>query len=345
MTGSRSPAGHTLGFPPARFPALATTAAVVAAVVAAGVVALERSSGAMVVVTAVTVDLVLIIPALHYLLVVRRHRLPAITVVPVFFLSLAIASVVLPADDRALYDLVVRLAVPLELGVAGYILYRLLLGWRAIRAAGTNDVLDRYRAGARASFPATVPSVDRAADAVAFEAAVVWFATRSWRSRPQLPAGATAFPGHRASAYAGVVAGLLMVVAVEVVAVHLLLAAWSAAAAWVLTGLSLYGAVWLVGDLQAIRLRPSWVEGDRLCMRLGLRWTATVPVSRVRAARKLAPGEDAGDALRLALPNAPRVLVQLDTPATARGVYGIRRTVTSFELGVDDRDAFLRRLG
>lgn len=335
---------HTLGLRPVRPAALPTFAVLAAAVVAAGIVALDRSSGAAVVTTAVTIDLVVIIPALHYLLLVRGRGLPAITILPVVFLSLAVGAIILPSDDRALYDLLVRFVIPLEMGAAAYVLYRLRLGWLASRSVGTDDILERYRAGARAALPTTVPSVGRAADAVAFEAAVAWFATRSWLSRPQAPAGATAFTGHRMSGYGGVVLGLLMVVAVEVMAVHLLVASWSTSAAWVLTALSVYGAVWLVGDLRAVRLRPSWVDRDRICMRVGLRWTVTVPIARVRRARKLAAGEAAGDALRVALPNSRRVLLELDAPVTALGVYGIRRTATAIELGVDDPDGFLRRI-
>jgi hypothetical protein len=327
-----------------RLPGMPLFVAVAATVVVLGIVALEKSGGTSAVVTGVTIDVVLVIPALYFLIVVRGRGLPAITLLPVFRLSLLVAGYVLPAGDRALYELLAHLARPAEAGMAGYVLYRLHRGWRAFRSAATADVLDRYRTGIRAALPPTVPSVARSADAIAFEAALVWFATRAWRSRPEFPATATPFPGHRSSAYGGVVAGLLMIVAVEVVVVHLLVAIWSSTAAWVLTALGLYSAVWLLGDLQAVRLRPSWLDDERLCMRLGVRWTLSVPRHQVRQARRLAPNETVEDALRLSLPNARRVLIELEAPATATGVYGIRRTATAVELGVDDPDEFLRRL-
>jgi hypothetical protein len=333
----RFPVGGLPGFRP-----LPVFVALTATILVGAVVALERSAGAGVVVTAVTVDLVLVVPALHWLLLVRGRGLPVITLLPVFRLSLLAAGSVLPAGDRVLYDALVLLARPAELGMAAYVLHRLHRGWKAYRAAGTDDLLDRYRVGVRAALPPTVPHVDRAADAIAFEAAVVRYATGSWRARPHSPPGALTFSGHRSSGYAGIVVGLLMVVAVEVLVVHLLVAQWSLAVAWFLTALGVYGGVWLVGDLQAARLRPSWLDERSLCLRLGLRWTLTVPRHRVRAARKLGPGEAVPGALGLALPGSRRVLIELSEPAIALGVYGLRRTTTVVELGVDDPDRFVQ---
>jgi hypothetical protein len=324
------------------FPAIPVFLALVATIVVGGMVALERSAGAGVVVTAVTIDLVLVVPALHWLLLIRGRGLPLITLLPVFRLSLLAAGSVLPAGDRVLYDALALLARPAELGMGAYILHRLHRGWKAYRAAGTDDVLDRYRAGARAALPPSAPAVDRAADAIAFEAALVRYATGSWRAGPRSPPGALTFPGHRSSGYAGIVVGLLLVVAVEILVVHLLVAQWSHTVAWFLTALGVYGGVWLVGDLQAARLRPSWLDERSLCLRLGLRWTLTVPRHRVRAARKLGPGEAVPGALGLALPGSRRVLIELSEPAIALGVYGLRRTTTVVELGVDDPDRFVQ---
>lgn len=60
---------------------------------------------------AVTLDLVLFLPFFFWLLVVRRKRLPPVTVVPAFFLSLAGAALVLP-DDGERYLRVARATAP-----------------------------------------------------------------------------------------------------------------------------------------------------------------------------------------------------------------------------------------
>jgi hypothetical protein len=335
---------HTLKLLPHSVPAKAGFATLAILILGLGALALGKAPGAPVVSTAVTIDIVVVLPLLYYVLIVRGGGAPAITVLPVFRLCVAAAGLVLPPDERGLYELMAPAARLAELGMAAFVLYRLQLGVRAFRVAGTRDVLERLTAGTRAALPGTITSADRAAGAIAFEAALIWYAHRGWRLRPELPAQAVAFPGHRKSGYTGIIVGLLMVIGIELLAVHLLIATWSTVAAWILTGLTAYGVVWLIGDLQALRLRPSWVSDHTICMRLGLRWTVTTPQNQLLRVRKLGRGERVTSALSLALPNAPRVLIELKTPTMAIGAYGLRREVDSIELGLDDPDGFMRRV-
>lgn len=71
------------------------------------------------------------------------------------------------------------------------------------------------------------------------------------------------------------------------------------------------------------------------------RWSVKldVPVDRIVAVR-VAPGpglatKPAAD-LRLALPGAPPVVLELDRPVTAVGIYGLRREVRTLALGLDE---------
>jgi hypothetical protein len=227
---------------------------------------------------------------------------------------------VLPANERELYEMLAPAARLAELGMATFVIYRLQPGLRAFRSADTRDVLERLTVGVRAALPNTVPSIDRAAGAIAFEAALVWYAHRGWRMRPDVPTRASAFPGHRKSGYTGLIVGVVMVIGIEMLAVHLLVAAWSVVAAWV-----------------AYRY-----HGLRL--RLGVRWAVMVPKSQIAGVRRLRSNETIAGALRLALPNAPRVLIELKTPAIATGAYGLRRETTAIEIGADSPDQFMNAI-
>jgi hypothetical protein len=312
--------------------------------VSMGALASGRAPDVPTVSTAVTIDILLVIPLLYYFLVVRSARAPVITLLPVFRLCMAAAGSVLPADERGLYEMLAPAARLAELGMATFVAYRLHLGVRAFRSADIRDVLQRLTLAVRSALPNTVPSIDRAAGAIAFEAALVWYAHRGWRMRPDVPARALAFPGHRKSGYTGFIIGLVMIIGIEMLAVHILVAPWSVVAAWVLTGLTAYSLVWIVGDFHAVRLRPSWVDDDRVCLRLGVRWAVTIPKSQIAGVRRLGNNEPITGALRLALPNAPRVLIELKTPAIATGAYGMQREITSIEVGTDRPDQLAKAI-
>jgi hypothetical protein len=335
---------HTLKLLPQRVPARSFFAMLAIFILGVGALALRKAPDVSMVSTAVTIDIIVVVPLLYYLLIVRGAGVPAITVLPVFRLCVAAAGLVLPLNERGLYEMTAPAARLAELGMAAFVLYRFQLGLCAFRAADTGDVLERLTLGVRAALPRTVPSVDRAAGAIAFEATLLWYAHRGWRLEPDAPAEAMAFSGHRKSGYTGLIIGVLMVIGIEMLAVHLLVALWSVVAAWVITGLTAYCAIWIIGDLQAVRLRPSWVSGKFVCMRLGLRWTVTTPQHQILRIRMLGGSEKIAGALRLALPNAPRVLVELKAPATAIGAYGLRREVDAIELGLDDPAQFVRAL-
>jgi hypothetical protein len=82
---------------------------------------------------------------------------------------------------------------------------------------------------------------------------------------------------HRRSSWNVVALGLGLVIVVETVPTHLVAMERAPAVAWALSALSLYALLWLIGDSQALRLRPCRLEDDALRVRVGLRWKVEVP--------------------------------------------------------------------
>src|SRR5918992_3143573 len=121
---------------------------IVAGVYATALVAvghLSHLEGASAVAVGLTLDMVVVVPLAFYFLVVRPRGLPLITLAPVLVVSVVAASHVLPADHQQPLRVLEALAVPMELGLVGWI------GWRAARALGrarrdaTADPLERLR--------------------------------------------------------------------------------------------------------------------------------------------------------------------------------------------------------
>jgi hypothetical protein len=301
------------------------------------VASLPRLRHPDVIAMALLVDLTVVVPLLFAILV-RRSRTWA-GVVPIFLLSLLGARLVLPESSRAALPALRLLAVPAELAIV------LIVMWRVRRAmsglAGEADVVAHLE-----SAIGTSVGNPRLAKVLAYELSVIYYGLLSWRKRPDLQAGRT-FPYHRAGGYGAIVSALVLVSACEIVATHLLVSRASSTAAWLLTALGLYGVVWILGDYQAVRLRPLTVETDGIAVRLGLRWSLWIPRDAIAAivpTPKLAAAKRAPGHLHAALLVSPQWQVTLHEPLVAKGPYGITKRVTTIALAADDRAALRQAL-
>lgn len=306
--------------------------------------ALGRSAHPDLLALGITLDLVVVVPGLVYLLLVRGRGWSPLVVIPAFLVSLVAAGRVLPADRQQFLQVFQWLAVPLELVVIGLVVVKARQvarrmrphGMRTSGPADPGTLFERMRDAAR-----EVLGANFASDALAFEIAVGTCAFAGWRARPV--SSPQTFTYHRRAAYGAIMGALLLVLAAETVGLHLLLQRWSPAAAWVLTGLSIYSAFWLLGLYQAVRLRPIRIEEDRLLIRIGLKWRVEVPFEDVAAIEILRGGTvlpKRKDLLRAVVLGDARYLVTLKRPATAEGPYGIRRRVEQIAFTVDEPQRF-----
>ena len=289
---------------------------------------------------AIALDLVILVPLVFYILVVRRRNWSALAVAPVVLAGFVAASLILPPVHQDALRILEWLIIPAELGLLGYGLFVTIQAVRTAAVQPEPDVLTRLRTALSDRLPGRLATV------LAYELAVFYYAFMSWRLTA--PAGPVVFGYTRRGGYGGVLLGILVAACMELVAVHVLVSLWSPAAAWLLSALSAYGAVWILAEWRAAHLRPIEVRGDVLILRSGLRWTVSVPTSTIRAVWRAAdrpPPPDASHELDLTPTGAPHYLAELHTPVVAHGLYGYRRTATALRFAVDDPARFEAILG
>jgi len=262
---------------------------------------------------AVTFDLTIIIPAIYYFFVVRSGRARAMTTAPVFVIGAFIAAMILPRDHQQFLHQLRLVAVPLDV-ITIYLVFRQLRS-----GARPNGVV--------ASFVAT-------------EIAILRYALFSWREEPRVPEGATAITVHERSGWGSIAACFVVLIAFESVGVHLLVSHWSTKIAWVVTSLDLYGILWVIGDYQALRLRPTIISADAIELRYGLRWSATITRDNVLSIEPISDWKRNRTTLKVAMLDAPRILVRLREPIVAYGIAGIRRTIDAIAILPDDEATF-----
>lgn len=289
---------------------------------------------------AVTVDLTIGIPALYYLFIVRVRRAPLITLAPIFLLSLLVARLVLPAPNHFYLNQMEKAVPFVELAALLFVASRVRTIARYYAQARQEtpyvlDALETSMKGALGNSPAITVAVT--------ELSLLYYATAGW-FKPS-PASSTGFSYHRKSGYAVILAFLVFMLALETVALHLVVQIWSDLAAWVLTILSLYTFLWLVADFHAIQLQPFRLTDEVLHLRVGLRWCVTVPLALISEIRPVMAADLKGDDyLNLAVFGEPRLLLRLQEPVVVQGPLGIHKAASRIGLTVDEEGLFKEAL-
>ena len=286
-----------------------------------------------------TFDLCLSIPILYYFLVVRRRGAHPASVIPIFALGALAARYVVPRPYHDFLRALAPLGSALEFVVLGLVVVRVRRAGASLRAGGHGDPVEKIGIAVAAIF-----GDGRVAGAVTAEATIAWYALFSWRRRPDPERGITFY---RVSGWSTVLAVLMLLIAAEGSAAHLMLARWSVRAAWTFTVLDIYTVLWLLGDFQALRLRPTTFDGDTLRLRFGSRWSADVAASNIASVARLAPGAfpKAKDVLRFSMLDEPAYAIEFREPVLVSGMLGLSRRVRAVGVLPDQPERFESLLG
>jgi hypothetical protein len=278
------------------------------------------------------IDLVLTIPLVYWFLVVRPGHSSWAALAVISVLGARASAWLLPLSGQRYLPPVAWLGIPLELWLVAQIVRRI----RGLDRKG--DALARIRAAARGIIP-----YERLSRIVAAEIAVLYYALFSWRAQPDTRRDWRAFPCANASGWRDFATLVALAAVCEAVPVHLLVYRWSHVAAWICTGLDLYGLLWLAALVRAARLRPILVDGERVLLRVGLVWEIEIPRERIAACRRVTgqgPKRREAGYLRTVVMTEPQWIIELTEPAVAVGLYGQCRKVTRIGIAVDEPGAF-----
>ena len=156
---------------------------------------------------------------------------------------------------------------------------------------------------------------------------------------------------YRSARSGSLTVAISIVVLIETVALHFVIASRHPVLAWCLTVVSLSAVLWIARDYRALGNGAVRFDDRTLYLRIGRRLDLELPLAAIERAfaptfRDLpTPGTNQGrDYLNLTKPAAPNVLLGLCEPRRVRLTAGLRRTVTRLALRVDDPDGFLRAL-
>ncbi|MCB1187971.1 hypothetical protein KDL29_12455 [bacterium] len=298
--------------------------------------------------SAVAVDITLTLSLAWFLMVARPMRLPLISTLVFFVATVLVAEALLPAEGRGVLGWISLLAVPAELALVWAALNSVRGFLKALRSGREGDgrrpdMLMAFHQSMEAVAGRSVVS-----RILASELAMMYYAFSPALKDEDLVLGEGQFSYNRLNDYQSLVLSISILMLFEMVGVHLLVHHfWGAWPAWILTGLSFYGFLWLRADSVASIRRPIEVREEGLLLRCGLRWTVEIPREQIESIEPITDGcASAGKGeLRMQLLGEPNCRLRLKNDFTVTGQYGIRRRVRSISLVMDEQNEFVSELG
>lgn len=269
-----------------------------------------------------------------YLLLIRKTKVPNITVVPFSLAMLLLGFFFMPeAHQQYLYLYQLYFLPVLELGVLVVVVLKMRKARKMFTATEQGDTYSRLHQVARQFI-----DVPRAAEIVATEMATIYYAVVAFR---RSPAG-KGFSYHRETGLTAMMGALMLIVVVETVAVHILVEMfWSTGAAYVLSILSIYSLITLLGIVGASRFRKHQVAAEVLQLRFGLQ-EAQVHYQQIQKLQKWTKEVPKVEGMAtMALLGNVNMMLSLTSTSTLSRSYGIRTSYKYLAFWADDPDALL----
>lgn len=290
---------------------------------------------------ALTVDLLLTIPLVYFLLI-RKTEIPKITVFPILLLGVLLGTYYLPPQGQTYLDLFKFWGLPLiEISVL------LLIGLKVNRAQKAYskhkslnpDFYEVLKKVCQEEFPKKLASL------LVSEMAVFYYGFVRWKKRAILP---NEYTYHQKSGTPSLLLGLIMVIGIETVSLHFLLAKWSSVAAWILTGLSVYSGLQVIGFAKSLSQRPICCGPDKLLLRYGILNETKLPYTSIDAVvlsteslkkekytRKISPLGDL---------ESHNVIIHFNQIGILEGLYGFNKKFKTLALYLDEPQQFKAQL-
>ncbi|QOR67732.1 hypothetical protein IM538_06255 [Cytobacillus suaedae] len=141
---------------------------------------------------------------------------------------------------------------------------------------------------------------------------------------------------------------LVHAMAIEVIAVHALIAQWNITAAWIVTALDLYLLFCIITDYHAIRLSPVLVDKTTMKMQIGVLSSLEVELNNMQSIEYVTEfskeQRNEKGSYFVTLPEfieeSPQIEIRLKEPVTAHYVFGIKKEIKKIYVTVDVRNQF-----
>ncbi|MBO6518221.1 MAG: hypothetical protein JJ975_16920 [Bacteroidia bacterium] len=282
-----------------------------------------------------TIDLLIVTPLVYFFLV-RKTKIPSTTVIPVSVVCLLIGYQILPPEGQTYLNYFKSYALPvLELSILSLIIIKVRKARRLFKQQNSTSH-DFYTALRQTCMSILPPKV---AGLLVTELSIVYYGLLNWSS---VKSEKHTYTHHNRSGTPALLYGFLFLIAIETVALHFLLARWSNLAAWILTGLSIYTALQILGIARSLNKRFYRLDGQELVLSYGILSETSIDIAtieEIELTRTSPKNKNIQKLTPLGEVESHNILLHLSEACTLHGLYGWRKTTRLLAFYVDDPQA------
>ena len=289
----------------------------------------------------ITADLVFSIPLIHLFLSERSNYLKYSTAA-FFTLGVLIANLIIPKNDQFLLSKIKIWIIPF-IELCSIIFF--VVKTRKILARSHKDEKTKgdfhtvFKSVARELMP------NRLASILSAEISAFYYAFFSWQ-KPVI--NSKNFTYHKETGIIGFIGVFIFMILIETFVFHLVLTKWNTKIAWVISGISIYGAVQAFGIAKSIVKRPIQIIGYQLIIPYGILAETTINLEDILSINNYDKGVVTNGSLKCLSPfkkiEDPNVVIELSKPYYIDGIYGSKKSFNQLLINVDRKESFIEKL-
>ncbi len=290
---------------------------------------------------AITADLLLIVPLVYFLLI-RKSEIPNTTVIPVMIIGLLIGSYFLPQESQTYLSIFKTWALQvIEISILTFVIIKVRNAVRKYKGlkGSTPDFFIALKSTCYEILP------EKLVLPFATEVAVFYYGFINWKTRE---INDNEFTYHKKSGTPALFYAFILIIGVETIALHFLLARWSIVAAWILTALSIYTAIQVFGFAKSLSKRPISINKDSLILKYGILNEVEIPfcdIDKIELSRKSLEKNELTKTLSpLGELESHNVIIHMKKDNELVGLYGMKKRFKLLGLHIDEPKEFNERM-
>ncbi len=289
--------------------------------------------------TGIAADLMFTVPFIYFLLI-RKKKIPKFTVASFFVLGVVLASFIIPEENQFLVIFVKNWILPIiEVSVFALVFIKIRKAIKVFRST-TSTSVDFFTI-LKTTCSKILP--ERISIFLAMEIAVFYYGFIYWKKRALRP---HEYTYHKNSGTIGLLAGLMMIIAIETYVLHVLAAKWSITAAWVISIISIYSLIQVFGFLKSFFKRPVSIENEKLHLRYGILSETIINLKDIKSVEITSSPIIGNDEIRKLSPLGELenhnivITLKKDKKEVLYGLYGLRKTYHAIAFHIDLKNEF-----